>query len=55
MKQKVQNIAENRHGRRYGYSFQNQFPNKVGNLSCGRESNPPAKGLLHIGENYAHR
>jgi hypothetical protein len=52
-KEKVQTIAENRHGRRYGYSSQNQFPNKVGNLSCGRDSDPPAKGLLRIGEGRA--
>ena len=52
-KQKTQNTAENKHGRRYGYSSQNQFPNKAGNRSCGRDNDPPAKGLLHIGENYA--
>lgn len=54
-KQKAQNVAENRHGRRYGYSFQNQFPNRVGNLSCGRESAPPAKGLSRVDENRARR
>jgi len=49
-KQKEQNTAENKHGRRYGYSSQNQFPNKAGNRSCGRDSDPPAKGLLDLGE-----
>ena len=51
-KQSAQNTAENRQGRRYGYSFQNQFPNRTGNLSCGRESNPPAQGLLDWCESY---
>jgi len=51
-KQRAQNITENKHGRRYGYSSQNQFPNKTGSLSCGRDSDPPAKGLLDVGENF---
>ena len=51
MKLNAQNAAENRHGRRYGYCSQNQFPNKVGNLSCGRESHPPARGLSNESEN----
>ena len=54
VKEKAQNTAENMHGRRYGYSSHNQFPNNVGNLSCGRESDPPAKGLLYTGEDCAY-
>ena len=42
-RQNAQNTAENRHGRRYGYSSQNQFPNKVGNLSWGGESTHPRR------------
>jgi hypothetical protein len=53
MKQNAQNVAENRHGRRYGCPSQNQFLNMAGNLSCGRESDPPAKGLLNKSENSA--
>jgi len=45
--QRVQKTAENKHGSRYGYFSQNQFPNKVGNRSCGRDSDPPAKGLSY--------
>jgi hypothetical protein len=33
------------HGRKYGYISQNGEPKKLGNLSCGRESDPPMKGL----------
>ena len=55
MTPKAQNVAENRHGRRYGYFSQNQFPNKAGNRSCGRESDPPTRGLSHPDENCARR
>ena len=51
-KHDAQNAAENRHGRRYGYCSQNKFPNNAGNLSCGRESHPPARGLSNKSENY---
>ena len=49
-KQEVQNTAENRQDRRYGYSSHTQFLNNAGNLSWGCESAPPARGLLHRGE-----
>ena len=53
VKVKAQNTTENRHGRRYGYSPHNQAPNNDGNLSCGRERDPPAKGLLYTSEDCA--
>jgi hypothetical protein len=39
------------HGKKYGYSIQNAPPKTAGKCSCGRDKDPPIKGL-HSFENW---
>lgn len=38
-------LAVTKHGRKYGYSFQNVPPKILGKRSCGWDKEPPNKGL----------
>jgi hypothetical protein len=41
----AEKVAEIAQGRKYGYFLRNSFwPNSCGNLSAGRESEPPMMG-----------